>query len=169
MKVSEYLKGRRVRLVSPLDPDAVQAAINAHTRSGFQPFGKGVAGWARLGRVRLRYKAGYFDYNAKPVLIGRIENDMGRTRLELSYRAPLKVYGFLLLWLFLFMLPWNLLSYALTQSPTLSGIAFELGLFLLYLVTPLLVHWFGTMDADEELGHMLEFLRQHAMAEAAPT
>lgn len=168
MKVAEYLKGRPVRLVSPLDPATVQAAINAHTRSGFQPFGKGVVGWVRMGRVRLRYRAGFFDYNAKPVLVGRAENDMGRTRLELSYRAPLKVYGFIFLWFLILTIFWGIVSQALAQASSLESIALKLVLFLVYLLMPLWVHWIGTLDAEEELDLLLQFLRQHAKAEIAP-
>lgn len=157
-----------MRLISPLDHRTVQAAITANTQAPFWPFATGAVGWARMGWVRLGYKSGFFDYNAKPVLVGRVEADMGRTVLDLRYRAPLKVYGFLVLWFLFMILPWRILSDAASHSLSLETVGWELGFFLLYLLAPLGVHWFGTLDADQELELLLEFLRQHAKAVPAP-
>jgi hypothetical protein len=168
MRIADYIRGKPLRLISPLPPDAVQAAINTHTRSVFKPFGKGVTGWARLGRIRLRYQSGFFQYTAKPVLVGRIENDMGRALLQLRYRAPLKVYGFLFLWLMLVPLGWSIVNQTLTEEPSPGGAALVVVLFALYMLMPLWTHWIGTLDAEDELGRLREFLRQHALAEELP-
>ena len=83
---------------SPLAREEVARRINDATAPASGVFGRGIFGWARFGRLRLRVRDGWWMYRAKPVLAGRIEEAGRGSRLRLNHRAPIWVPAFLLVW-----------------------------------------------------------------------
>ncbi|MGB7656602.1 MAG: hypothetical protein WBL74_14100 [Novosphingobium sp.] len=118
-----------------------------------------------LGNIRLRYQSSLFEYNAKPVLAGRLRKASSGSRLQLRYRAPLWVYGFYLFWYSL------LISVAAAfigqvWAPEITGgdKVMAIGIVMILLAAPLGLHAVGTRDSEEELAIILDFLAKHVEA-----
>ena len=76
-------------LRSPLPPQAVAERVRANVkRWNFAPFYSGPVGGFWFGRLRLRWVASFFEYNAKPVLVGTIDAAATGSVLNLAYRGP---------------------------------------------------------------------------------
>ncbi len=88
MEFRKYFEGERIRLYSPLPAKIVAERVNAEAGSPFWPFKIGVVGRIWKGHVRLRLSSSPFEYNAKPVLAGRLVDRFGGSRFDLVYRAP---------------------------------------------------------------------------------
>ena len=164
MRLRDYFIGQPVRLTSPHSPRMVADRINEAAGSRFWPFHTdAVVGGVWLGILRLRYVNSPFEYNAKPVLVGALRQDRSGSILKLRYRAPAWVYFFDLIWFgALSMVILMLLGLVGQRNPDLTGgdLLFSWTVLLVLLVTPLALHYFGTRKSDEELGYLLEFLKE---------
>lgn len=169
MRLRDYFGGRRFSLATRLPPEEVERQINSAAASIFSPVASGVIGWARFGRVRLRYRAGIFSYNGKPILAGRIVPDRSGARLELNYRAQLPLYVGFPLWYLAYS---ALLLVFLVGGDWAPGIGLpeKIGIVLFALAigaAPIAVHYFATRNAEEELAILVDFLRRAVGATGA--
>ena len=164
MRLRDYYFGQEVRLTSRHAPRIVAERINAAAASSYWPFHTdAVVGGIRLGRLRLRFVRSPFEYNAKPVLAGRLREIRSGSLLMLRYRAPFLVYVFDVVW-FCF---WGMVILAMLgqfgeRNPDLTKTELTLiwASLLAMLVTPLALHYVGTRKSDEELGYLLDFLAE---------
>lgn len=165
MRLRDYFAGESFRLRSPMSAPTVAERINEAAGSAFWPFTKGVVGGVWSGHIRLRYRSSLFEYNAKPVLSGSLQNAPSGSSLELRYRAPLWVYGFYLVWyLFLALVVAWLIGNGWAPELTGGDRAMALGIIAILLIAPLGLHAVGTRRSEEELGSLLDFLFQHVEA-----
>lgn len=165
MRLWDYFVGEPFRLRSPLAVRTVAKRINEAASSPLWPFTAGVAGGVWSGHIRLRYRSSIFEYNAKPVLSGRLEDAPSGSSLELRYRAPIWVYGFYVIWYFFL----ALVAAALLANGWAPGVpggdkAMAIAIFLMLLVAPVGLHAVGTRRSEEELADLLDFLAEHAEA-----
>ena len=165
MRIRDYLRGYRVVIQSRLRADEVQRRINAATISSWPPFASGVAGWAHFGRIRLRYRPGFFDYNAGPILAGRIADELGPTQLRLRFRAPLPAcfffaiwYGFFSIFLIVFLLD------GAASTTSTADLSTGIGMFLVFLIAPIVIHYVGTRKSDAYFEKIITFLEDVAEA-----
>ena len=165
MRLRDYFAGERFRLRSSLSTRTVAERVNQAAGSTLWPFSTGVVGGIRSGHIRLRYRSSPFEYNAKPVLSGRLQEVPRGSSLDLRYRAPVWVYGFYIVWyLFLAFLIFGLVANGWFPEVTDSEKAQVAATIALLLVAPVGLHMFGTRNAEEELSDLLDFLAQHAEA-----
>jgi hypothetical protein len=164
MRISDYFGGQRFTFVTRMSPGEVEARINEASGSVYNPFGKGVIGWARWGRLRLRYvRHRFFHYNGQPVLAGQILADRAGSRIELIYRAPLPIYAFMPIWYLL--LGFASLMVAVAPAQDGGGWPFFLPFLIGLGALPILFHYAFTMRADDDLQAMFGFLRKEAGAD----
>lgn len=168
MLLRDYFVGQPVRLQSSHSPRVVAERINSGAASIFWPFHwDAVVGGVWLGRIRLRFVNSPFEYNAKPLLAGRLCETSSGSILKLRYRAPAWIYAFALFWYCALGL---LILMALGQfgerNPDLTSgdTAFTWAIILALVVTPIAFHYFGTRNANKELGYLLDFLAERADA-----
>ena len=165
MHLREYFAGQRCRLLSPLSVRTVSERINRAAGSAVWPFTTGIVGGVWSGHIRLRYRSSLFEYNAKPVLSGRLRDVPSGSSLELRYRAPLWVYGFYLFWYLLLTVGVvGLIGGGWAPEVTRGEKAMVMGIFAALLVAPLALHAFGTRRSAEELAELLDFLSEQAQA-----
>jgi len=159
MHLTDYFAGQSFRLCSPLSVRTATERINEAAGSVLWPFNTGVVGYAWSGHIRLRYRSSPLEYNAKPVLAGRLQDAPGGSRLELRYRAPLWVYGFYLVWyLFITLVVVGLVSNGWAPGVASGDKAMGLGIIAALFVAPLGLHALGTRRSAEELAELLDFL-----------
>lgn len=167
MRMGEYFIGKKIVLNSLLPRAEVQRRINAASGSMFWPFGfYRVVGGARLGFVRLRYQSHPFEYNAKPIVSGRIYEHLGGTKIRAKFGGPVWVKVFFVVWYSLL----SLMAFGIAMNP--SGIepvgeTIILIVFPFFFLAPLIMHFVFTRDSDEDLGRILEFLEHEAEAKSA--
>jgi len=165
MHLREYFTGQRYRLLSPMSVRTVSERINRAAGSAVWPFTTGIVGGVWSGHIRLRYRSSLFEYNAKPVLSGRLRDVPSGSSLELRYRAPLWVYGFYLFWyLILTFGIVGLIGAGWAPEVTGGGKAMGMGIFAALLVAPPALHAIGTRRSAEELAELLDFLSEQAQA-----
>jgi hypothetical protein len=165
MRLKDYFAGERFRLRSSLSARTVAERINEAAGSALWPFTTGIVGGVWAGHVRLRYRSSIFEYNAKPVLSGRLQDAPTGSSLDLRYRAPVWVYAFYVVWyLFLAFVAVGLLANGWAPEVTGSDKAMAVAIFAVLLVAPVGLHAFGTRRSDEELADLMDFLAQHAQA-----
>ncbi|HEX6740958.1 MAG TPA: hypothetical protein VF079_04085 [Sphingomicrobium sp.] len=167
MRLKDYFLGIPVRLSSPHSPQTIAERINAAAGSPLWIFNTGVVGRIRGRRVRLRFVDSIAEYNAKPLLAGRVEEGLSGSVLTLRYRAPAWAYVFDALWYsFLTLFGIAALASGLDPDPDLNAgsIALLCLAYLLFFLIPLGMHYFGTRRSDEELGYLLDFLAEQADA-----
>jgi hypothetical protein len=117
------------------------------------------------GHIRLRYRSFVFEYNAKPVLSGRIQDAPSGSTLDLRYRAPAWVYAFYLFWyLFLVFIAVALLANDWAAELTGRDKAMAVAIVAVFLVAPVGLHAVGTRRSDEELADLMDFLTLNAGA-----
>lgn len=167
MKLRDYYFGKPVTLHSPLRPDEIAERIKAQTKVSWwmRPFQTGPVGGVRWGRLRLRYFNSPFQYNAKPLLIGRMESTMTGTVMRLVYRGDTWSRVFFLLW-YVFMAVIAMFFLAAGFDPPLHGAEklFPLAVLALLAVTPIIMHAIGTSRSDEDLAELIDFLERVAQA-----
>jgi hypothetical protein len=169
MRLRDYLRGYPLVMQSRLRGDEVQRRINAAAVSGFSPFECGVAGWARFGRIRLRYRQGFIDYGGSPILAGRISDELGPTQLILRYRAPLPAYlSFFIRYAFLLLVAVGFLSLGISPGDGPSLEAFVIGVILFLLLAPIVMHFVFTRHADAHFETIIKFLEEVAEARVLP-
>lgn len=170
MRLQDYFFGQPVRLTSRHSPQKVRARVNEAAKSRFWPFHiDAVVGGIWQGRLRLRYVTSPFGYNAKPVLAGEVLVGGSGSILELRYRAPSWIYVFDLAWYgVLGMVTLGMLGLIGERNPDLTSndLVFAWTIILAMLAAPAALHYFGTRNADEELGYLLDFLVEHIDAKA---
>ncbi|MBS0476372.1 MAG: hypothetical protein JSR28_14665 [Proteobacteria bacterium] len=166
MKIADYFFGIPLQLRSSSEPLVVAARINAAAGSMFWPFNTGIVGGVWSGHLRLRYCSSIFEYNAKPVLAGRVIPTTNGSLLKLRYRAPVWIYGFYVIWYF--SLVFFSASFAsgtwepdFTTGDKSATILILGGLSL----TPLALHAIGTHNSKKELDSILDFLSRMAGVE----
>lgn len=155
----DYFAGQRLQLRSPLPARTAAQRINDAAGSMLWPFAMGVVGGVWLGNIRLQYRSSPFEYNAKPVLAGRLQDLASGSTLELRYRAPLWVYGFYFVWyLFLSLVGVVLIGNGWAPDMTSAEKAMAVGTIVLLLVVPIVLHAVGTRRSDDELATILDFV-----------
>jgi hypothetical protein len=171
MRLKDYFIGIPIRLRSPLSAEAVAERINNSAGSIFWPFNFGVVGWARFGRISLRYRSSIFEYNAKPLLVGGLRDESLGAVLALRYRAPGPIYVFYLFWYsFLTLVGLLLIGTIGQRNPDQTGADLAIvciGLIFM-LIFPVGMHYFGTRNWHEELSDLLDFLASEAEAYPSP-
>lgn len=165
MRLKDYLIGVPVDLYSPLTPEEVAQRVNQRSKSTLNPFAIGVIGWARFGRLRLQHHQSIFRYNAAPLLIARIENASGRTRISGKFGGSMFAKIGLSFWylvLCLMFAAW--VSVFLGSQSTDSG---ELSFFVVIPILaamPLGMHYLFTWHWEEDLKAILAFLETEVQA-----
>jgi hypothetical protein len=159
MRFRDYFLGQRVLLRSPLKPADVVCRINGAAKSSWWPFNLGVIGGIRFGRVRLRYASSPFEYNAKPLLLGRIDEAIPGSVLRLTYRGPRWSLLFDLFWYgLLATIAVVFLTTGLDPPATGSDTFFVVLGFVGMAALPAIMHLVGTRRSDEELVELISFL-----------
>jgi hypothetical protein len=162
MQLRDYFIGEGLRLHSPMPARIASERINKAAGSTLWPFTTGVVGGVWFRNIRLRYRSSLFEYNAKPVLSGRLEDGISGSTLELRYRAPVWVYGFNFVWyLLLTFIVAFLIGGGWAPGTTAGDKVIIIGFFSLMIVAPLALHAVGTRRSQEELVALIDFLAQH--------
>ncbi len=165
MRLSDYFLGEEVRLRSPLAAKDLAGRVNRAAGFAFSPFRTGVVGYIWWGHVRLRYRSSFAEYNAKPILAGRVFDSPRGSELRLRYRAPAWVYIFFPLWYFVLLSLGVGISIGGFDPDVANGAKAAFAATLVaFLFVPLLFHAFGTRNSEEELAALVEFLVEHAEA-----
>jgi hypothetical protein len=165
MRLRDYFVGKSFCLQSPLSPRTVAERINAAAGSTLWPFNDGVVGGVRLGSVRLRFRSSFAEYNAKPVLAGRLREGRSGSVLSLRYRAPYAAHLFDIVWYGgLALLALGLVFGEVNPDLTWGDWALLCAGYVAFLVAPVVLHYFGTRNSDAELTYLLDFLAEHAEA-----
>ena len=165
MRLRDYFRGEAVELESRLRRDELQDRIEAATVSRWTLFEQGVVGWARCGRIRLRFRPRLVQYRMGPILAGSIDDSSGPSRLHLRFRAPGSAYVFFALWyaFMLVFLGFVLFGDVPAPAPGAERLMPPLLLFL-FLLAPLGIHYLGTRDAPAQLAELVKFLEEKAEA-----
>lgn len=165
MGLKDYFVGRRLVLISPLTASEVQARINDSAGSSVLPFSMGTVGWARFGRFRLRQRTSLFDYNAKPMLIGKMIGIPEGTRIEANFGATLWMKAFLVFW-YAFLALWTVIAIATGPFEGNQGdlAYFPYLMVPLFAVMPIGMHYLFNHSAEKDLKVMLRFLDTAAKA-----
>ena len=166
MRLRDQFAGQRFRLNSSLPGRTVAERINHGAGSALWPFTTGVVGGVRSGHIRLRYRSSLFEYNAKPVLAGRIRETPRGSSLDLCYRAPIWLYVFFLFWyFFLAFAAVGFLANAWAPRVTGADNALAAAVLAVLLAAPVGLQAVGTRHSEEELSKLLDFLFQYAEAQ----
>ena len=128
------------------------------------PLATGVVGGVWFGNIRLQYRSSPIEYNAKPVLSGRLWDTASGSSLELRYRAPIWVYVFYVVWYLFLTLAAALIGNAWAPEITSAEKIMAVGTIGLLLVGPIVMHAIGTRRSDVELSNILDFVSQHIEA-----
>ncbi len=165
MRIGEYLVGRKLELRSPLSPDEVSKRINAAASLIYRPFGLcEVIGGSYFGFVRLGFFTSDLQYNASPVLFGRLQERLGSTEIRARFGAPIWVKVIFGIWSFVFFLAlWVLLFSPAGLAPGADWRALSIIVPLL-IILPVAMHLIGTRNSESELERILEFLSDYAEA-----
>lgn len=170
MRLRDYFGGKSVRLHSLLSPHTVSERINAAAGSRFWPFTTGVVGGVWAGHVRLRFRSSITEYNAKPVLADRLREGSTGSTLILRYRAPAWAYVFDLFWYsVLGLVTFGLLVGGIRPDTTSGDLVTAVAVCLTLLIFPLVMHYVGTRNSDQELRQLLHFLAEHVDAKLEPS
>jgi hypothetical protein len=163
MGLRDYFVGRRLVLRSVLPRAEVKRRINCASGSAFWPFNSGVVGGCALDRVRLQIRNTPFDYNAKPLLAGRLHDALGGTELYVRYGASAWTRVFFVYW-YSFLTLFTVAAVVAVPSddaPLLPGL---LVIPLLLFAAPVLMHMLFVRNSEEELDEILGFLEREAGA-----
>jgi hypothetical protein len=129
------------------------------------PFAMGVVGIVGFGYIRLQYRRSPFEYNAKPVLSGRITDSASGSNLELRYRAPLWAVALYLVWYsVLALVAAVLIENGWPQELPAAAKAMAVSTIGLMLIGPIGLHAVGTRRSDEDLTELINFLSHCAEA-----
>ena len=167
MKIRDYYLGQPVTLRSPLKPDQLKQCINEAAKVVWWrlPFHIGPVGRFWFGRLRLRYATSPFEYNAKPVLTGGVEQAPAGSILRLEYRGRTWSRIFFVIW-YAFLALFSVGFLILGTDPPLHGeerlAPFAIASALADM--PILMHAIGTRNSNDELRKLIDFLEQVADA-----
>ena len=164
MRLRDYFRGLAVELESPLSPDELERRINAATVSRWRSFAMGAVGGARSGRVRLRYRPRFFEYNMTPVLVGRIEPARRGSVLRLRYRGPTGALIFFPLFYVTLAALLGLAFFGKFEGGVSGTQVIPLSTILIFLLFPLGLHYLGTRSAAAHLQALIDYLERAAEA-----
>ena len=164
----DYFRGYRSTMTSPLPPDEVARRINEATISRFVLFNEGTIGWARAGRLRLKYRQRFFHYDAKPILAGRIVPDKAGSRLDLNFRAPGWAYAFYPFWFAALLMMVLVVTFGRLAITGEQSAIFAAS-FLFLFGFPVLLHFLGTTKSESEREALTGFLARVAQARVEST
>lgn len=100
------------------------------------------------------------QYNAKPVLSGRIKDAPLGSIMRLAYRGPVMILPFYVFWYgFLTFVTVMLAVHGIDPADDPSGPVFAVAILIVMWLAPATMHVIGTRNADDELDALLEFLR----------
>ena len=169
MRLLDYLRGRRLTMVTPLPAREVERRISAAAVSMARPGAAGVSGWARVGRLQLWVRESGWSVSASPVLAGRIASELVGSRLYLWLRPPLWAYYSLGAWYATAASTYTTLVGAGGWSLDRLGgeLAAATLLFAAALLIPLRFNPGGEVFADPDAAEMIEFLELEAKAKRA--
>ena len=169
MNVRDYFFGRSIMLESRFAPNEIKRRIRDGTRTAWwmRPFRTGPAGGIFFGRVRLRYQSSPFEYNAKPILAGRIDPVSNGSLLRLTYRGRTWFRLFFVFW-YLFLAIFAAVLLTVGTDPPLHGTErlFPVVIIGGLAIVPMFMHVIGTRRSEEELDELIDFLRH--VAETRP-
>jgi hypothetical protein len=151
MEFGTYLGGARAILVTDLPIYEVERRINQHVGTLFGPEKTQASGWASFGQLRLWHQAQ--PMAGDRVLAGRIRPREGGSVLHLHYRTPwpLVVFTAVMCIGFAAYMLWTIID---------DGNVLAL-LFLAALSLGPIAYLFpGEENAEREMGHLLDFLRE---------
>ena len=166
MRLRDHFLGYSLEMRSRLRPDEIERRINQAAVSQLAPFKTGIAGWARFGRIRLRYRPSrFFDYGGSPILAGRIHADSLPVRLTLRYRAPIPVSLFFALWYGIILLSLSMmLAEGVFSEFSIDEAAISGGMLLFFFIAPIAMHYLATRRADANFDLLVRFVEEHAEA-----
>ena len=169
MRLADYLRGQRFVLVSRLTPDEAQQRINDEAGSAYLPFVRGVVGWARFGRLRLRHMPSWYRNDFRPVMAGTISANGAGSRLDLNFRAPIHVYLMPVGWLIAaaIAITFSLAFAGIKDGPAWLPVVPVLVVMTFVVLVPGLQISMTLANADESLSKILDFLREAADAREA--
>ena len=169
MRLSDYLAGQPLVLMSPFPPEECKRRINEAAGFPLNPFRKGVIGGVWFsGHLRLRFRRSIREYQGKPVVAGRIERSGGGSRLELRYRAPVTVYISVAAIIPAIVLILWIVSSGPGASPSATSIGFVALVVVAGLLAQMIGHRIGTRHADVELAEIVTFLQRTIKATRLP-
>ena len=163
MKLRDYFLGQRVRLRSSLSKDEVAERIKKGIGQGWWPLANGIKGGVFADRMRLRYvETWLFAYNAQPILVGKLQDNLGSCEFTATFRAPAFTYIFFAVWyLFLGLIILGLIGVGMTRGIEPNFIPFLFSL-VLFLAAPVAMHYVFTRNSDRDLQTMLAWLEREA-------
>ena len=165
MRLRDYFRGYSLVMQSRLRRAELERRINAATLSVWRPFQTGVGGWVHFGRIRLRYRTRFIEYNAAPILAGRIDDEFGIVRLRLRYRAPLPIYPFFAFWYaFLTFILVTFVAGGGASGSSGDENAIFIGMIVFLLLLPMGMHYAFTRRADANFDRIVKFLEDAAEA-----
>jgi len=167
MRFVDYFFGMRRQLRSPTSARIVADRINGAAGSVLWPFTTGVVGGVLSGHLRLRFRSSPFEYNAKPVLSGRLWETPNGSSLDLNYRAPAWVYAFYLFWYgFLALVLLMMFGQIGVRTPDLQSAELSRvwALLISLLIAPVVMHYVGTRRSNEDFERLMDFLAEQADA-----
>ena len=172
MRIKDYVFGQKRVLHSPLSREEVCTRINRASGSVLNPFGTGVAGWARFGRISLRIQRGPFDYNAKPLLSGCVYEIPGGAEIYTKYGASIWTIFFFVFWyMFILLISITMAVIFLTGDAGVNWDAMPFGILVVVvlLIVPIIMHIVGTRESESELDEILTFLNREVLANILPS
>ena len=102
------------------------------------------------------------DYNAKPVLAGRLHDDMGATRMDAKFRAPAFAYFFFIFWYSILLIMVSVMVILLTTGSWELEAWITFPILCLFAVMPIGMHYLFNRNAVDQLEEILVFLSNTA-------
>ena len=159
MRIADYYFGQRIVLKSPHSVSEVTERINRATPYWFSIFSNGVKGGIWFTRLRLSHTRDWkFDYNAKPVLAGRVVSTFYGTELKACYRGPTFARLFFIFWYVVLTFVAGVLLIDWLDNALEPGGWLGLPVLVALLIFPVFLHKLGTRRSDEDLKAILAFL-----------
>ena len=161
MGLKNYFVGRSFDLVSPLPPEEVKRRLR---EVGGSMISVGFRVRVRGNRIRIEWRMPLVRDRLAPRFIGRLEDELGRTRLRAKY-VPTLWARFLMLFCSLMVL--GLLSglaagYLFGDPPQAAERNMQL-IVSGFLSFPILAEWFASAMSKRDLGDILALLEREAM------
>ncbi|MFM5895225.1 MAG: hypothetical protein ACKOQM_12455 [Novosphingobium sp.] len=157
--MTELMFGRELELYSPLRPDELRDRINGSTGSMFWPFQvHKIVGGISLGWMRLRYQSSPFEYNAKPVLSGRMQADLSGTRIRARFGASATTKLFFVFWYSVLAIIMVSLGAQPRMQPGQEPVPWPF--ILIFVILPAAMHLLLTRNASRDLERILRFLAE---------
>ena len=158
MGLKDFFLGQAVWLRSPMPARTVTERVNKAAGSMLLPVDNGVVGGVWSRHIRLKYRSSILEFNAKPVLSGRIEDTASGSSMKLRYRAPFWAQGF-------YALPYLFLTLSIVGISAGGWASNDTyGIVALLLVGPRALHALGTRRSQDELAALIDFLEQEVGA-----